>query len=167
MSNGLVRTKGALATMREPSWKLTLNGILTTTAQVTRKELAPAELLLWERLLENCHLDGLEWAFAEYLRGNKFFPVPAEILELYATWVTTEENKRRDASERAEREETERRRARGETFGIAEVGHEFNRIVSEKAIPAPIPISMRRAELQGQKVRIMKAIENTGKPRRQ
>ena len=157
MQQQLARTNDELATTRERSWTLTLNGILTATAQVTRKELTSTELLLWERLLSNLRIEGIDWAFTEYLRGCKFFPVPAEITELYATWVTTEENKKRDAEARRERAETERRRARGETFGIAEVRREFNRIVSEKAMPAPA--AARRAELQGQKVRIMRAIE--------
>jgi hypothetical protein len=77
-------------------------------------------------------------------------------MKLYATWVTTEENKQRDAQARRDRDETERRRARGETIGIADILREFNEIVSAKAMPAGDPA--RRVELQDQKVRIMKAI---------
>jgi hypothetical protein len=113
--------------------------------------------LLWERLLSSYRIDGLEWAFTEYLRGSKFFPMPAEITELYETWLAAEHDKKRVAAEREEREETERRRARGETFGIAEVRREFNRIVSATSMPAPEPT--RRVELYQQRARIMKAIE--------
>jgi len=157
MAIELARTNGAISTTPAQSWTLILNGLLNTTARVLRKELTAREILLWEQLLSNYRIDGIEWAFAEYLRSSKFFPMPAEITELYATWVTTEENKKREAAERRDREETERRRARGETFGIHEVLRDFNELVTAKAMPASDPT--RRAELQDQKVRIMKAIE--------
>jgi hypothetical protein len=161
MALELARTNGALDTTLERSWTLTLNGILTVSAQMTRKELEPRELLLWERLLENCRIEGLEWAFAEHLRAVDFFPVPAEITRLYATWVCEQNKAKRVAAERRDREETARRRARGETIGIADVLREFNAIVSAKAMPASDPT--RRAELQDQKVRIMTAIEKARK----
>jgi hypothetical protein len=160
MPSELVRTKDALETTRERSWKLTLNGILTTTAQVTKKELTPGELLLWEQLLSSYQTEGVQWAFMEYLRTGKFFPAPGEITELYSIWVTEENNKKRDAAARRDREETERRRARGETIGIHDVLREFNEIVSAKKMPAAAdPEPNRRVELQEQKARIMRAIE--------
>jgi hypothetical protein len=150
-------TQDAISTTSSHSWTLILNGLLNATARVLRKELTAQELLLWERLLSNCRIDGLEWAFAEHLRSSKFFPMPAEITELYETWIAAEHEKKRVAAEREEREETERRRDRGETFGIAEVRREFNRIVSATSMPAPEPT--RRVELYQQRARIMKAIE--------
>ena len=159
MALELARTNGALGTTLERSWTLTLNGILTVSAQMTRKELEPRELLLWERLLENCRIEGLEWAFAEHLRAVDFFPVPAEITRLYATWVCEQNKAKRVAAERRDREETERRRARGEMIGLADVLREFNAIVGSKRIPESDPGRGRRAELQDQKVRIQSAIE--------
>ena len=52
------------------------------------------------------------------------------------------------------------------TKSETEIARELKKIASGKAMPAPIPISTRRAELQGQKVQLMKAIGNAGKPRR-
>jgi hypothetical protein len=157
MALELARTNGALGTTLERSWTLTLNGILTVSAQMTRKELEPRELLLWERLLGNYRIEGIEWAFAEHLRTSRFFPVPAEITELYSTWVKAEQDRKRAAKARVDHEETERRRARGEMIGLADVLREFNAIVGSKRIPESAP--GRRAELQDQKVRIQAAIE--------
>jgi hypothetical protein len=160
------QTKNVLATTSERSWKLTLNGILTATAQVMRKELTSGELLLWERLLANLQIEGLKWAFTEHLRSSKYFPVPAEITELYATWSRAERDKQKAAEEREQRAEDERRRARGEMCGI-EILHDFAKQLSPlRAMPAPPAVPKRRSELQSQKVRIMKAIANVGKQRR-
>lgn len=159
MSRSMSRSiDNALETTTSPSWPLILNGILTVTAQLMRKELTPGELLLWGQILSNCQIEGLRWAFATYVRGSKFFPVPAEIIELYSTWVRDQREKKREAEARAEREETERRRARGETCGI-EILHDFAKQLSvEKAMPTADP--NRRDILQEQKVRIARAIEN-------
>jgi hypothetical protein len=46
------QTKGAMTLTPEQSWRLTLNGLLVTTALMTRKELTAPEILAWEELLE-------------------------------------------------------------------------------------------------------------------
>jgi hypothetical protein len=121
-------------------------------AQVMRKELTPTEILLWEEALAGCLIDGVRAAFMRHMQVSKFFPVPAEIIGLYADWLAERHAKEVDVRKQAEHEETERRRAGGETFGLADVLKQFNELLTTRSIPDVDP--KRRGKLKAQAARM-------------
>jgi hypothetical protein len=50
------------------------------------REILPEEPRLWRKIFGSERVEKLEWAFDEYMRIGKYFPRPADIVELLAVY---------------------------------------------------------------------------------
>lgn len=98
----LVKRSSAIeTTTKHSSGDSALLKLLRTTAVTMGKEFREDEVQLWKELLADQPQAGLEWAFREHIRTSKFFPKPAEIIELVSSWKAkiTDAAKQRAAEE--------------------------------------------------------------------
>lgn len=101
--------------------------------------------------------EAIEWAFKQYFRtppspGNsKWFPEEWQIIELLKAWERNRLQAQKEAEERVEREETERRRANGQLIGWAQVKEIFKETLAKiEARQFPDLPSGRKEQLQQQ-----------------
>ena len=50
------------------------------------KELNPEEIARWEQDLGGYPLQAIDWAFDNWRRNGRFFPVPGDIIDICETW---------------------------------------------------------------------------------
>jgi hypothetical protein len=62
------------------------------TAKIFQKDISPSEYKLWTGILRDFTDASIGWAFDVWNRNGKFFPKPAEILELIAAFGASSEN---------------------------------------------------------------------------
>ena len=101
----------------------------------------------------------IEWAFTEHMLSSRFFPAVTEIKELLDHWHAEQHRITEAATQQAEREETERRRESGETFGQAEVIDQFQKLLATKKFP---PLSEGRREELRQKLAAIRRNKSKG-----
>lgn len=70
----------------------TAENALQATASLFNKELEAGDLRLWDRMLYSFSDQAIVWAFEQWQRNGKFFPKPAEILELVRAYGSSAEN---------------------------------------------------------------------------
>jgi hypothetical protein len=139
-NQALANTKGnnALASTSQMSSVMILASLDLAVA-VMKTELTKPEVQLWRELLQPYPATAIQWAFREYLKAAVFFPKPADIIALIDTWKRNERRRVEDEKKRADDEETARRRARGETFGWAQIVKQYKHIFDKMAMPEPEP----------------------------
>lgn len=83
MENKLVKQSNALSvTAPRSSQDLVLVRMLDLAAQMFQRELMPGESRVWQETFKKSRPELIEAAFVEYFRGGKFFPKPADIIDL-------------------------------------------------------------------------------------
>jgi hypothetical protein len=70
----------------------TAENALTTTAKLFSKDFTANEYKLWSGLLAEHSDAAVEWAFENWSHSGKFFPKPAEILELIHAFALSADN---------------------------------------------------------------------------
>jgi hypothetical protein len=88
---GNLRARGSTGKIRK-SLSSAAENSLTTTAKVFSKDFTAKEYKLWTGILSDYSDTAVEWAFENWQRSGKFFPKPAELLELLHTFSSSSEN---------------------------------------------------------------------------
>jgi hypothetical protein len=60
--------------------------LLAKAAVLFSKELTEELVLLWDSILASCSVEECEYAMDQWMRNGKFFPKPANVLELVETY---------------------------------------------------------------------------------
>src|SRR6266850_7607674 len=84
-NTGSARTKKQLTTISLKA--------LQETADIFQKDLTATDLKVWGGILYEFSDAAVSWAMDNWNRNGRFFPKPAEILELLHSFGTTAENK--------------------------------------------------------------------------
>lgn len=69
------------------------NNVIEETAKLFQVTLAETDWKIWNKAIGRYKDEAIEWAFESWQRNGRFFPKPAEILSLLATYGSSPENK--------------------------------------------------------------------------
>ena len=144
--NGSSITRVSSATLSQR-----LLGTIALLSTVMGKELTPAESQLWKELLSSYPIEAVEWAAREHIKNAVYFPKPAEIISLISLWRRNKRERIEEERQRGPRSaQTERRRARGETYGWADILQDFKHLLEKVTMPESPRAARARAVLKKQ-----------------
>lgn len=75
--------------------KSSIDEKLTKTALLFSRTVSPEEFEIWEQCLDHQPMPAIDYAFDAWQRNGRWFPKPADILQLIAVWKDGRPDKNR------------------------------------------------------------------------
>jgi hypothetical protein len=103
---------------------------------VLRATVTDEEAQYWRGTLLQYPAPAIRWAFLEYLRTGKYFPRPADIVELLDQWIRDRRDEHEAQKRRLEAATLETARRHGDLFGWGDVLQRCKALLERMAMPA-------------------------------